>query len=396
MNTLPSLSLAPHRMERHIIDSIIFLSFFSSILLDPSNQFLKIKYQVFLLVILWALTQKKTILEPIPRSTVTFVLLNITIAFQLILSGILNGANIFSMSTDALPALLFPALLLFIDADRNRFIKYFYIGLIILLVFEWLLFINRLVYRIPLIDWYATQGKDSMYYGIRDWGPLRLPMIYIKSCPLLIFLLGRWGEKKRYLILSIIALLTIIITGTRTNIIAAFLLFLLIIKKRDRLLFKIASCGAAVIMVILWPKIWSFLGSTFFAADDFSGNIKYQHLTSYLNLFRDKPSILLFGQGIGVPFFSQARGMTTNTELTYLEMVRRLGIPMAFTYFLFLLLPIRKMDKKAIAPYLLYLIIAGSNPLLFSSTGMLAVVYAYLSRQATTAQNNSTTQQKNQ
>ena len=116
-----------------------------------------------------------------------------------------------------------------------------------------------------------------------------------------------------------------------------------------------------------------------------SNLIKYAHLTSYANLFTEHPLYLLFGQGPGTMFYSIGFGRyTTVTEWTYLEMIRNYGvfcIPMLCV----ILLPIRVFWKQRrnnytfgiMGTYIAYLFIAGTNPLLISSTGMLMVLSAY-------------------
>ena len=116
-----------------------------------------------------------------------------------------------------------------------------------------------------------------------------------------------------------------------------------------------------------------------------SNVIKYAHLTSYANLFTEHPLYLLFGQGPGTSFYSIGFGRyTTVTEWTYLEMLRNYGvfcIPMLCV----ILLPIRVFWKQRsnnytfgiMGTYIAYLLIAGTNPLLISSTGMLMVLSAY-------------------
>lgn len=120
-----------------------------------------------------------------------------------------------------------------------------------------------------------------------------------------------------------------------------------------------------------------------------SNVVKIAHLTSYAELFTDHPEYLLLGQGPATSFYSIGfASMTMETEWTYLELIRNYGLAsVLMLYVLFYPLPIlwRGSNKNETASiliaYVYYLFTAGTNPLLFSSTGMIAllIVYSYIS-----------------
>ena len=114
--------------------------------------------------------------------------------------------------------------------------------------------------------------------------------------------------------------------------------------------------------------------------------VKYAHLESYKELFEANPEYLLFGQGPCTEFYSMGfRKMTMITEWTYAEMLRNYGllcIPIIYV----MLLPIYKLLRFSVkyesalaiaVAVFIYLIIAGTNPLLFSSTGFMVILSAY-------------------
>ena len=81
--------------------------------------------------------------------------------------------------------------------------------------------------------------------------------------------------------------------------------------------------------------------------------------------------------------------MTYTTEWTYLELLRGYGL-FAFLILAVMLWPIFKLYKMRrnrnvaamMMAYIVYLVIAGTNPLLISSTGMLIIltIYSYTQR----------------
>ena len=100
------------------------------------------------------------------------------------------------------------------------------------------------------------------------------------------------------------------------------------------------------------------------------------------------PWLLIFGEGPGATFDSLGvRGrFAVQSELTYLDLIRWFGIPFTVIIMLVYLYPVRLIYSKRrnleyssvlILAYLLYLVIAGTNPLLISSTGMLALLVMY-------------------
>ena len=124
-----------------------------------------------------------------------------------------------------------------------------------------------------------------------------------------------------------------------------------------------------------------------FNTNEASNNIKIQHIKDYGELFKNSPKVLWIGQGINSCFYSSYyNNFIKATELTYFELLRIWGLPMSLLFVFFLIYPIIRFFAKykqyysyryiPIA-YLAYLLIAGTNPLLLCSTGMIVIVYVY-------------------
>ena len=116
-----------------------------------------------------------------------------------------------------------------------------------------------------------------------------------------------------------------------------------------------------------------------------SNAIKYAHLTSYSILFESHPEYVLFGQGPGSIFYSAGFGRwTTLTEWTYIELIRNYGL-FSLVFMTVVLIPVYKLLKQhrnaqafgIFGAYMGFLFIAGTNPLLVSSTGMIVILSAY-------------------
>ena len=114
-----------------------------------------------------------------------------------------------------------------------------------------------------------------------------------------------------------------------------------------------------------------------------SNAVKFGRLAYYWNLFDLHPEYLFIGQGPATLFYCD-KGLTDQTEWTYLDLIRNYGllslaILCVFFYPLVRLFRHRRdpFTQGVLFTYVVYLLIAGTNPLLLSSTGMLMILSAY-------------------
>jgi hypothetical protein len=120
-----------------------------------------------------------------------------------------------------------------------------------------------------------------------------------------------------------------------------------------------------------------------FDKEEPSNLVKYGHFMSYYDYFSSNILNLFLGQGLGMSFFSTGfNRLVLTTELTYFEVLRVWGLPITFIFLSILILPIvKEIKSKSISPlfiaYIAYLFIAGTNPFLLDSTGMLVLVYVF-------------------
>lgn len=195
------------------------------------------------------------------------------------------------------------------------------------------------------------------------------------------------GKMKRigYILLFILFTVAFFMSGTRSTMLLPFFMLGVVffnrITKTRRLKYFLYPAFAifAIAFVMLVLMLASEQGEK-------SNTIKFAHLTSYAVLFTDNPQYLLWGQGPGTWFYSSGFGaMTDETEWTYLELLRNYGLlclPMLYVYILplFRLWPHIRTNNFTFGifcTYFCYLLIAGTNPLLMSSTGIIMVLMAY-------------------
>lgn len=179
------------------------------------------------------------------------------------------------------------------------------------------------------------------------------------------------------------------ISGTRSTMLLPFVIIGLAFYQSVRhtkwmknLIYPLLIVGSFLFLFVLY-KLASEKGET-------SNAIKYGHLISYQRQFEYFPIYYIMGQGTGSWLYSAGfRSSVTQTEWTYLELLRMCGIFMTFimmTLF-YPLFAMRKYFKNDItlgiaAAYVMFIFISGTNPLLMSSTGMVVVLmaFAYISK----------------
>lgn len=227
------------------------------------------------------------------------------------------------------------------------------------------------------------------FFGIPIFG------MYYKSIICFIFVLYVYYFKllneKKHKLWSFFVVLTLtfsfLVSGTRATMLLPFIMLGLVLYPTISKLRKVkyffypvlALFGFSVLLVII-------LLAT--EPGEASNAIKYAHLTSYSLLFESHPEYLFIGQGPGSIFYSAGFGRwTTLTEWTYIELIRNYGL-FSLLFVTVILIPAYKLLKRhrneqafgILGAYMGFLFIAGTNPLLVSSTGMIVIlaVYSYV------------------
>lgn len=180
-----------------------------------------------------------------------------------------------------------------------------------------------------------------------------------------------------------------LISGTRSTMLLPFVIIGLTFYQSVRhtkwmknLIYPLLIVGSFAFLFIIY-KLASEKGET-------SNAIKYGHLISYQRQFEHFPIYYIIGQGTGSWLYSAGfRSSVTQTEWTYLELIRMCGIFMTFIMMtlLYPLFAMRRYFKNDITlgiaiAYVMFIFISGTNPLLMSSTGMVVVLmaFAYISK----------------
>ena len=140
----------------------------------------------------------------------------------------------------------------------------------------------------------------------------------------------------------------------------------------------IGFCVSAFAAIVAFEYLVS--NTVIFSATEYSNRVKIGHIVSFLEYMT--PSKMIFGEGLAAFYFSSGFNLSTpQTEITLLDMVRYLGVPLTIVLYLALLFPSLRPESYAgekstsVFIFVVYLAISLSNPVLFNSYGLLIVVW---------------------
>ena len=311
--------------------------------------------------------------------------------------GILTNQNLSNESTmSMLKSFLFLTYIFWMPCEYLKTSKVFYCVCFLLSILQIILFVVLIFFPESLMFFtlFLNKGEEAtLLIGIRNYYGIELPMIFYKTCPLLVLPLGisvsNFLQKKtvkNFLHFAVFAF-GFFISGTRADMLScvtlifATVLFYHFYYKRE--VFFTAVFSSAFLFVFLLAVVFLL------TANDYSTNIKSGHLSSFMNMFGENPlKFLLIGNGPVSYMYTSARNeWVTLTELTYLELIKNFGLIQSLLVVGILFLPVfficknksyERIQKFSLSlSYVAYLFICGTNPLLISSTGFTALAVAF-------------------
>lgn len=370
----------------------ILLHIFCFVLIvDPPNIIFRIKNIIFIIIILFlAFVYRKISVDKLFLFVLVYSILLITF-----LRGIGAGYH-FDYEYVNIFLKAFSPLLLLCWIDKIDFLSKMIFPCICISIIS-LFIVYAMFYNSSIegvIYNFMRDHDDFILMSNRYFLGYKFINVFYRTIPLAIIpcsiycyrmLFEKKGKKKNFILFAIMAL-ALFFSGTRANMLSVFFIIasLMIIRIRGGALGRLIS----IFSLFIFCFLALFILLVFMSEKTESSNmVKYGHLVSYLDLFDSNPDILLWGQGIGSLFYSSGFGeIVPQTEWSYIEIVRYAGligglfIICIYYYPLFILYKKRNTLQYALPfgmGYIFYLGIAGTNPLLISSTGMLALLIAY-------------------
>ena len=228
-----------------------------------------------------------------------------------------------------------------------------------------------------------AEGPSFTLVNVVTLPLLTLSIPYLFDCAL-----SEPGSRRKAIYLGLVAIsvTAMLLSGSRNLAAAALLLLVLLwpLYTRRVVFYELVSLG--VLTALSLPLVSRLRASL--DPNEMSNNIKLTLLGDYEQIFSDLPT-LLFGQGLGAYHRWSTSGRPEfeltgeyfyfNTELTYAELIRYFGLYGAAIIVLILFFPIAKAfltksgsrERAIVLGWLAYLCMSATNPMLFSSTGML-------------------------
>ncbi|MFD2864950.1 O-antigen polymerase [Mucilaginibacter antarcticus] len=377
-----------------VVVNFLFKLLVFIIIIDPADLLFHLKTPVFLAVVFVWLISKLWSKIYVVNDVYFLILVFLIIPLISIASGLIqNNLTDIGFAIGFFKSAIFIGLLIIIydmNIPIQKYLIRYSILISVITISIYLIFLNKpqlfgAIYRFVL-------DKNIAIFSIRNYYGLTVFMLFYKTAPLLVFALAHYcqkfiNDKNRMtsLVLAFVFLFTLLLSGTRANIVTASCLFIYFVLKYYYR--KPNKIGFSVTILIIVCSLFLFIQSLSFGQQDKSSEIKSGHFNSYIKLFNENPQYLIWGEGLGSKFYSTGlNSLISQTELTYLDLIRFFGIPL-FLLFLFIIIypaiylyvskKINAENEHAVVAYFGYLFIAGTNPLLISSTGMLVILVMY-------------------
>jgi hypothetical protein len=367
------------------VRSILFKVLIITMLLDPTNTVLGIKIYLFFMFVVLSINHfNYSIIKTLP----------LFLYYTTVISGSLS---LFMQSTNYDPVFFANyfttgGILLLLPLLNRKYFSYlvesFILGCVLISLLTIGLFVFFKSTDINLI--YGFDFKNTFIVTPRAYMGVPFLMVYHKSVCALLIAVGivfnrmlNFGFRWLSMFTIIFFILTLYISATRANMLAALVLFISYIFY---FLNKKGYHSLSVIMIIFSScfVIFSVFFLVTFATDD-SNSIKYGHVVSIYKYLSEDMVYLFFGMGTGSVFYSSGFGaIVPITEVTYFEFVRSFGLvisPLLFFMFFFPLfyaiLKKIKHYKMYFTSYFVFLIVGGTNPLLIGNLGLLILILSY-------------------
>jgi hypothetical protein len=382
------------KVSKWLLRALLWI-YVSIALIDPLDQIFHAKSALFLMVVaLWLIRLVLGYAEGGRRVVWAGVIgVGLIIPLEATLVGLLSGRNpVVGMRFNALEIFLILFLILVIECEKVdlaviliracALVALIEIGITIIAITSPLLY--ALIYEFTAIKQTAYLSRESDRFGFG------IGSFYYKTSATMILPLGYYvarlfrGSTLGFtdFMLSLLYFVALVFSGARANLVAAIgVVAVFALGKIRRAFGTVSSAVALVLMIAIAAGLYV---PTLIDPAERSNAVKLGHVASYVSEFDRHPAYLIWGEGADTEFYSAGfQQRTTITEVTYLELIRNFGIPVSMILLAALLWPLSMLlraDARAAGlsylavPYVAFVFMAGSNPLLLSTTGMLLVV----------------------
>lgn len=374
-------------VARKVFDAVLFL-FIADTLLDPADLLLGVKLPLYLMCWLTGFvvctSRRRTLMISINLVMYCLVMIVLPLV-SILIYQLLHGNDQFE-GFQLLKAYLFISMALLLYVTRTNVLPH--LAATLTLLAGAIFAVTALVFAVP--DLLAPAYAFGELFGIfsidsRDYGGgIVMFQMYFKTSSMLVvsaayYFHKAWfaqSRKKTWWFLCLFSLVGMGVAGTRNNILVALLLPLILTflySKRKLRMAGVLVSLSLVAVAVLFDKI-----AILFSPVESSNRIKLDMLDDYARIFSN-PVNLWLGRGLGAYERWTGPRYAFITELTYFEIVRNYGLVLGLVLLALLIFPVvygfilkpSYGEKNIIIAYAMYLLMSATNPLFFSSTGIL-------------------------
>lgn len=376
----------------NIVDGITALFVFS-LMVDPGDVILRLKLPLFALLLVSCV---------VVYPKIDFNLLKADFVFYGILAFTSLIGFFMAYKTDY-PMMIqmyktFVMIWLLPWCRHLRFLEYLLlpacvIGVVVISIYIVISFVPGA--EIPISSFLSNAFPGTIFLSRRTFLGVNIMAIYYTSIPVLLLFLPVMQKRIFYLrtasfqykLAFVLIVFSLILGGTRALMLSVvgilFSIWLLETgKKKGGKVFAIFSGFIALLLAfVLLYFLLTDKGEKSLEVKTLLAQAFYKHIG-------EVPETLIWGNGVGGVFDSL--GVRGNdavlSELSYFELVRWFGIPLTLLFMGIYLYPAFLIYKKRkclvygssiIIGYVFYLLLAGTNPYLIGSNGLLALLVMY-------------------
>lgn len=244
------------------------------------------------------------------------------------------------------------------------------------------------LYDNPLYDLFVN--TDCAMIGVAE--SLLGIIVFMKTSPIFVICMAH-SFYKRKVGLAVLYFVALIFSGTRANLliaVAVFVVGLILIQSKETRKQSLIILAGALIVFMLDGRILDKLISVF---ENKAGGdaIRSGTLNSIFEGWAYNPLSIIAGTGFSSPFYNTGLGdLSVIVELSYWNLLRQVGIFNFLMIMISFIYPVAVIIKNIlmgtedatkiieVIGFLGYLIIAYTNPLLYSSTGYVALLFMYM------------------
>lgn len=368
----------------------VYALFLFVVTFDPTGYHTSyLKIILFIILVIYGIVKSSN--RKISRINIIIILSMVLLpVFSVMYANIIGTLRDTDYALSHIMSMLFVFLFVYLNTmDINILLKLIWLDGLVLSVITLVLLSFSIFIDFSAIYSLVTINPNFMMAIDREFLGIPINGLYFRSGPFIMFsfvyhLYRYHGPFK--LIISIFMYLALVFSGSRTPMIMQTLILLIYFydsKLFGKYFMRMASLLAMIGIFCLTYKLATEKGEE-------SNQLKFDNISSYKREIL-KGNTFIFGDGVGSVFYAKGNNEELAfTELSYFDLLRMYGVPLGLYFAVLFYMPFFKSIRffkknlflsRFMFTYIMFLILAGTNPLLLGSIGLTAMTLAMAIRQ---------------